>query len=166
MQLLIIRHAIAVPSGTPDIPDEERPLTPRGKARFRSAARGLARICKRPDALLTSPLLRAAQTAAIAAKAWGKIAPEECPALASGSFDELAAALAGYPDSTLIALVGHEPHVSELLARLLGSSRTDRLTFRKGAAALVELPGPLAEGGALAFYLPPRVLRRLGGGPK
>jgi phosphohistidine phosphatase len=166
MQLLIIRHAIAVPSGTPGVPDEERPLTAQGKARFRSAARGLARICRRPDALLTSPLLRACQTAAIAARAWGKIAPQECPALASGDFDELAAALAAYPESALVALVGHEPHVSALLARLLDSSRSDPFTFRKGGAAFVELPGPLAEGGALVFYLPPRVLRRLSGGSK
>ena len=49
MQVLIIRHAIAVPRGTPDIPDDERPLTRAGEKRFRSAARGLARIADRPD---------------------------------------------------------------------------------------------------------------------
>jgi phosphohistidine phosphatase SixA len=56
----MIRHAIAVPRGTPDIPDDERPLTKRGRRRFRSAARGLACLVKRPDFLLSSPLPRAA----------------------------------------------------------------------------------------------------------
>ena len=59
MRLLLIRHAIAVPRGTPDVPDDERPLTKRGVTRFRSAARGLAEAVARPDVLLTSPLLRA-----------------------------------------------------------------------------------------------------------
>ena len=44
MRLIIIRHAIAVPRGTPDIPDDERPLTRRGERRFIDAARGLARL--------------------------------------------------------------------------------------------------------------------------
>ena len=66
MKLLLIRHAAAVPRGTPGVPDDERPLTPDGKAKFRVAARGLARVTRRPDLLLTSPLLRARATAEIA----------------------------------------------------------------------------------------------------
>src|SRR5712691_2564228 len=71
MRLLFIRHAIAVPRGTPGIPDDERPLTPDGEKRFRKAARGLARIAAPPEILLTSPLPRARKTAEIAAQAWG-----------------------------------------------------------------------------------------------
>jgi phosphohistidine phosphatase len=52
MKLLLIRHATAVPRGTPGVPDDERPLTPDGKAKFRMAARGLARVTRRPDVLL------------------------------------------------------------------------------------------------------------------
>src|SRR5262245_21183379 len=66
MRLLIIRHAIAVPRGTADIPDDERPLTKRGRRRFRTAAAGLARVVKRPDFVLSSPLPRARETAEIA----------------------------------------------------------------------------------------------------
>jgi phosphohistidine phosphatase SixA len=51
--------------------------------------------------------------------------------------------------------------VSDLLARLLGSRHDDRLTFKKGGAALVDVPGPLAGGGRLVFFLPPKVLRKL-----
>ena len=91
MRLIIIRHATAVPHGTPGYADEDRPLTPEGEAKFREAARGLARAYDRPDALLTSPWLRARQTAAIAGAAW-KIEPQETKALAGGSFEEQARA--------------------------------------------------------------------------
>jgi len=161
MQLLIIRHATAVERGAPGIPDEERPLTPEGEAKFREAAKGLARLVDRPDALLTSPLLRAKQTAAIVAAAWGRIEAKETAALAGGSFEEQAAVLDGYPEDATVAVVGHEPHVSDLLARLLGSRHDDRLTFKKGGAALVDVPGRLAGGGQLAWFLPPKVLRKL-----
>jgi phosphohistidine phosphatase len=161
MQLLIIRHAIAVPRGTPGIPDEDRPLTPEGEQKFREAAEGLAKLVDRPDALLTSPWRRARQTAAIAAAAWGRLEPEETAALASGSFEEQAAVLDRYPRDATVAVVGHEPWVSELLARLLGTRHDARLEFKKGGAALVDVPGRLAGGGSLVFYLPPKVLRKL-----
>jgi phosphohistidine phosphatase len=161
VQLLIIRHGIAVARGTPGIPDEDRPLTPEGAQKFREAAKGLASLVGRPDALLTSPWLRAKQTAAIAAAAWGRIEPFETAALASGSFEEQASVLDRYPDEATVAVVGHEPWVSELLARLLGSRHDDRLGFKKGGAALVDVPGRLVEGGQLVWYLPPKVLRRL-----
>ena len=93
MKLLLIRHAAAVPRGTPGIPDDERPLTPKGKAKFRVAARGLARIARRPDVLLTSPLPRARATAEIAARAFKRIEPTIEPALAHESVDGIVAAL-------------------------------------------------------------------------
>ena len=161
MRLLIIRHAVAVPRGTPDMADDERPLTSQGRKRFRIAARGLAAVIKRPDALLSSPLPRARQTADIAGKAWGKVKVTETPALAAGTFEDLAVALAAYGPKDTVAVVGHEPDVSELLGRLLGTPHTDRLTFRKGAAALVDVPGPLQEGGTLIWFLTPRLLRAL-----
>ena len=161
MRLVIIRHAIAVPRGTPDVADDDRPLTKRGERRFRSAARGLVRIERRPDVLLTSPLLRARQTAEIVAKCWGKIDPIEEPALAGGSFEEITAALHRLPADVDVAIVGHEPDLSELVAGLLGTKDAERLTFKKGGVACVELTGVPAEGGALLWYMPPRVLRGL-----
>ena len=129
MQLLIIRHAIAVERGTPGIPDADRPLTPEGEERFAEAAKGLAGIVDRPDALLTSPLLRAKQTASLAAAAWGQIEPTDAAALAGGSFDEYAAVLDRYRGDSTVAIVGHEPHLSAVLARLLGSRSTTRSSF-------------------------------------
>jgi len=161
VRLLIIRHAIAVERGTPGVPDGERALTPEGEEKFREAARGLTELVDRPHAILTSPWLRARQTAAIAAAAWGQIEPKETAALAGGSFAEQAAVLDRYPEDATVAVVGHEPYLSDLLARLLGSRHDDRLTFKKGGAALVEVPGALAGGGQLVWFLPPKVLRKL-----
>jgi phosphohistidine phosphatase len=161
MRLLIVRHAIALPRDTPGVPDPERPLTPRGRRRFEDAAQGLARVLPRPDALLTSPWKRARQTADILAAAFGRLEPKETPALAGGSVDALARELADYPEDATVALVGHEPWLSELLARLLGSSEEQRLEFKKGGVALVDVEGRLEGGGALVAYLPPRLMRRL-----
>jgi phosphohistidine phosphatase len=163
MRLVIVRHAIAVPRGTPDIPDEDRPLTPEGEKKFKKAAEGMARVLERPDEVLTSPWLRALRTAEIAAEAWGKIAPKKTPALAGGSFEDVAAVLDGYPPTSTVAVVGHEPHLSELLARLLGTRDDERVEFKKGGVAVVEIPGRLADGGNLRMYLPPKVLRALAG---
>src|SRR4029450_9168488 len=126
MKLLLIRHAAAIPRGTPGVPDDERPLTPDGKAKFHIAARGLARVTRRPDLLLTSPLPRARATAEIAARAFANIAPTVEPALARSSVDGIVAALKIHPPGARIALVGHEPLLGALLARLLGAAQGGR----------------------------------------
>lgn len=162
MHLLIIRHAIAV-EPAPGFPDEERLLTEEGKTRFREAARGLAAVLDPPDVLLTSPWRRAVQTAEIAASAWGKVTPKPTAALGGGRLEELAKVLDGYRGKKLVAVVGHEPQLSALLARLLAASDASRFAFKKGGAALVDLPGDFREGGSLVWSMPPRMLRTLGG---
>ena len=162
MRLLIVRHAIAVAAGMPGIPDAERPLTPAGAKKFRDAAKGLAAILDPSDVLLASPLLRARQTAEIAAAAWGRVTPRRTPALAGGSFEEVAEVVDRFRARDLVAVVGHEPSLSALLARLLGTSHEARLAFKKGGAALLEVSDGLAGGGQLVWYLPPRLLRALG----
>jgi len=161
MKVLLIRHASAVPSGTPGIADDDRPLTPRGKARFRVAARGLARIAHRPDVLLTSPLPRARATAEIAASAFHRIEPTIGPVLAHGSVADVVAVLARQPADSMVAIVGHEPVLSSLLARLLGANAGDGFAFKKGGAALVDLPGGPRATGRLVWIIKPRILRTL-----
>ena len=163
MKLLLVRHAAAVPRGTPGIPDDQRPLTPKGKAKFSAAAKGLARIARRPDVLLTSPLPRARATAAIAARAFKRIEPTIEPALAHESLDGIVAALGAHPARATVAIVGHEPTLSALLARLLGAAHGERLAFKKGGAALVDLPDWPSGGGLLIWFLKPKVLRALAG---
>jgi phosphohistidine phosphatase len=163
VKLLLVRHAAAVPRGTPGVPDDERPLTPKGRAKFSAAAKGLARIAHRPDVLLTSPLPRARATAEIAARAFKRIEPTVEPALAHENLDAIMAALGAQPAGAMVTVVGHEPTLSALLARLLGAAHGERLAFKKGGAALVDLPdGPLG-GGLLVWFLKPKVLRALAG---
>src|SRR5262245_13528958 len=127
MKLLVLRHAIAVASGTPDIEDRDRPLTPRGRKRFSKAARGLTCILPAPDAILTSPLPRARETAEIAAEAWGGVTPVEEPRLADGHSDDVLRDLPQHGEDALVAIVGHEPDVSRLLGRLVGGAGGDQL---------------------------------------
>jgi phosphohistidine phosphatase len=161
MQVLLIRHAAAVPAGTPGTPDDERRLTPEGEAKFRVAAKGLTRIARRPDVLLTSPLPRARQTAAIAARAFKRIEPTVEPVLAGGSVSGILSALGTHAADAMVALVGHEPTLSDLLAHLLGARAGDRFAFKKGGAALVDLPDGPSKPGRLVWFLKPRVLRAL-----
>jgi phosphohistidine phosphatase len=161
VRILLIRHAIAVPRGTPGIPEADRPLTPRGRRRFRRAARGLARLAARPDVLLTSPLLRARTTAELAARAWRRLPPVVEPSLAGESARAVLTALARQPAEATVALVGHEPLLSEILGLLLGGMPGAHLPFRKGGAALVEVDGAPGAGGRLIWFLPPRALRAL-----
>jgi phosphohistidine phosphatase len=163
MKLLIIRHAAAVPRGTPGMADDDRPLTPQGKTKFRAAAKGLARVVDRPDVLLTSPLPRAKATADIAALAFRRIEAKIEPALAGESVEGIVAALRKLSSAQIVAIVGHEPALSVLLARLLGASQPDRLSFRKGGAALVDLPDGPGAPGRLEWFLKPRILRTLAG---
>jgi phosphohistidine phosphatase len=160
VRLVIVRHAIALPRGTPGVPDPDRPLTPRGVKRFSSAARGLARALPRPDAILTSPWKRARQTANILAAAWKGPEPRDTDALAAGDLKALAQGLSRHRNAT-VAVVGHEPWLSELLARMLGSSKSERLEFKKGGVAVVDLEEGLEGPGQLVAYLPPRLMRRL-----
>lgn len=161
MRVLVIRHASAVPAGTPGIADDDRPLTARGRRRFKRAARGLARIARRPDVLLTSPLPRASATAAIAADAFGRIEPTVAEVLAHGSVAEIVTLLGRQPADAVVTVVGHEPTVSGLVARLVGGGSPAAFAFKKGGAALVDLPAGPRGHGRLIWFLKPWILRRL-----
>lgn len=151
MKLLLIRHAPAVASGTSGLADGERPLTTDGEAAFRTAAGGLAWIIAPPDVLLTSPLLRARATAAIAAHAFGRVEPRIESTLAHGTPETVLTALANHGLTVrTIAVVGHEPLLSAVLARLMGISDSDRIAFEKG--------GRRADGSA-RWPLGPRTAR-------
>jgi len=166
VKILFIRHAAAVPRGTPGMTDGERPLTVDGEAEFRSAAGGLAWIVDPPEVLLSSPLVRARATAEIAARAFGRLGlePRIEPALAHGTPESLLTALAAHQaTATAIGVVGHEPLLSAVLARLLGAGDSNRVEFEKGGAALVDVPDVVLAAGRLVWFLEPRILRTLAG---
>lgn len=160
MNLVLVRHAEAVERGMPGMADEDRPLTPQGAKRFKKAAKGLARLVPRPALILTSPLPRARRTAELAAKEWGKVKVVDAEALASGDFEALARDTPPGKDAWVV-WVGHEPHLSSFLARLLGAANSGALPFGKGGAALVDVPDRLERGGRLIWFLSAKALRRI-----
>ncbi len=165
MQLVIVRHGAAVERGAEGQSDEERPLTARGRERFREAARGLARVLPKPELLTSSPLVRARQTAEIAAEAWGGPRLAFDDALTGAGAAEALPLLVKHAGLDTLALFGHEPQLSGLLAYLIGLATPEAAPFKKGGATLVEVDEPFERGaGRLVWFLPPRILRTLGGG--
>jgi phosphohistidine phosphatase len=160
MRLLLIRHAIAAPLATPSSRDDDRPLTPRGERRFRHVAEGLARLSPPPRAILTSPLLRARQTAELAAQAWGHPRPQILPALAAGDLRGIQRAMSAFDDDDTLVLVGHEGWISQWTARLLGARSGRGFRFRKGGVACIEVTPGAPHRGRLLWFLPPRMFLR------
>ena len=158
MELFLIRHAIAAPRSLM-LSDPDRPLTRQGRERFAQAVAGMQRLGIRLRQVHHSPWLRAAETAALLAPVLkGDLLPTQALARPPEAdiFHEI--------DQTPVALVGHEPWMSELLAWLItGSPAAGAMfAFKKGGVAWLE--GPLRPGGmVLRAYLPPKVLRALGG---
>ena len=154
VRVLIVRHALAMPQGTPGVPDADRPLAVVGERRFRAAARTIARLQRMPDALLSSPLLRARQTAALLAAAWGDIAPTTERALAEGGVGAIVELLERRARDSTVVLVGHEPAVSGLVIELLGVMSSEALTFGVGTAALLDVASPFRRSARLVWFLP------------
>jgi phosphohistidine phosphatase len=162
--LVLFRHGPAVDRTDPDCPaDADRPLTPDGIVRTRSAAAGLAVLGIRPDRILTSPYVRAEATARIAAKELSFAGSVEIvDALLPGADPRDLLRLAADAEGTLLA-AGHEPHLSDVVARGIGGP-TISLGLKKAGAAVLELaPGEEPVATLRALY-PPRALRQLGGG--
>lgn len=161
MKLLLVRHAIALDRDTPGIADSLRPLTEEGVAKFKKAAKALS-VMVTPDVVLTSPYLRAKQTAEILARHWGAMPVQESDPLAEGLRSALEESLARLPASATVALVGHEPHLSDWTATWLGAENADAFAYKKGGVALIEFDEGVARGaGRLVWFLSPRVLRDL-----
>src|SRR3954454_17784885 len=114
MYLYLVRHAVAGnadPAQWPD--DRERPLTPDGEKKFREVAAGLATLTPKVDVVLSSPLVRAWQTAQILEKLAGWPEPQKSEALAFAIPAEVMDALQPHAAVSSIALVGHAPCMQE-----------------------------------------------------
>jgi len=164
MELLLIRHAIAETRDARRWPDDrERPLSRLGQERATRAARGLRRLKIRPALLLSSPLKRARQTGAILALAAHWPRAHTCAQLSPGaSAQQLLAHLATLK-ATRLAIIGHEPQLSQLLELCLGEPGTGlRMEFKKLAVVGLRFAQrPAAGAGQLQWLLPPRLLRAL-----
>lgn len=163
MRLFVVRHGIAE-DAPPGGDDRARRLTPRGRTRAREVAAGLRTLGVRWDVLATSPFPRAAETAAILAEVVGGPPPQEVGALSGGVEPaEMLRGLRPFARRARIAIVGHEPGLSGLVALLLtGTPIGLHLDLKKAGAVALELDALPPHGEAvLRWLLTPRQLRRL-----
>lgn len=163
MRLFVMRHGLAMDRDDPSCPpDPERPLTAKGVIRTRRASRGLAILGAVPSLVLTSPYLRAVQTAEVAADELGlgaesmretdALRPERGPG-------DIFAELADLPDDEVL-LVGHAPSVDFIIARAVGATEPFTDLKKAGAACLDFSTG--VEGLArLVWVAEPGLLRKL-----
>lgn len=165
MDLYLVRHAIAFNPDESQWPDDsQRPLTPEGEKRFMQAAKGLGRLVRSVDVVLSSPWVRAWRTGELLAEGAGWPKPTRCEALESGRAPaEVLQALQPFTSSAAVALVGHEPSMHELASYLLTADTGHvQLEFRKGGLARLEMGDSLRPGAArLRWLLAPKVLRAI-----
>jgi len=159
--LVFLRHGVAEDKGPPD-DDAKRRLTDDGRKEVRRVAKGLATMETEFAACLTSPLVRARETA-----------EEACDVLLirelrleeslrpDGRWDGLRGALQGFPNDSAVLLVGHEPSMSALIAGAIGVPEA-RIEMKKAGVARVDLDSPSSPG-ELKFLLRPKQAAALSG---
>lgn len=165
VRLYLVRHAIACEHDGVKWPDDDkRPLTHKGTARMREVVEGLLELDVELDLVITSPLVRAKQTADLIIAGW-----PDAPALLvndalapTGTPAGVAAVLSRHSKLKDIALVGHEPNLGHLAAFLIGARAP--LSFKKGGVACIEMPTlPVVGPGQLTWHATPKMLRALAG---
>lgn len=161
MQLYILRHAIAVPRGTPGYPNDDRPLTDEGISKMTENAGGILEITGGFDVIISSPLTRALHTAKITAQETGynkEIIQTEY--LLPGSVQRnLYRFLSEYKKNEKALIVGHEPHLGYFASSLLGVNESV-IELKKGAICRIDIEDfPPAGKGRLVYLLQPKELR-------
>jgi phosphohistidine phosphatase len=165
MQLYIVRHGIAIDRENPKCPpDSERYLTEEGLEKTRQVAKGVAALGATADLLLSSPYIRATQTAQIFAGAldYSKQKIRRSDLLLPGADPSLLfRELAKDKESASVFLFGHAPQLDDLIAMALGSK--GRVTsLKKAGVALIELKRISPPIGVLVWLATPKLLRRSG----
>lgn len=159
-EIYLVRHGIAAERGKEWPDDTARPLTHKGAARMREIAAGLADLGVELDLILTSPLVRARQTAEVLKEGLGGSVPlEETTVLApGGSPAALIDRLKSAKRAERIALVGHEPDLGQLAAFLIGARAP--LVFKKGGVCRIDFAKlPPAPPGQLIWFATPAMIR-------
>jgi phosphohistidine phosphatase len=162
MELVFLRHGLAADREEWKGEDEARPLTTEGVDRTKDAVQGLRTLKVRPDAILSSPLLRARETAEIAKKglitdAKVELADELTPSAAP---DQLIARLTDLADKPVVLCVGHEPHISTTISAMVSGKTAATFDVKKAGACCIRFTGiPRAGAGTMLWLLPPKFLR-------
>lgn len=162
MILYIVRHGIAVDKTDPKVPpDPERPLTAKGVQKTRAAVLGLKELGVKPDVLITSPYVRAAQTAEIFAEALGfptakvRVTDTLKPSANPTDFVKEISHLKGKE----VMCFGHAPHLDQLISQLVGARGVFTELKKAGVASLEHVGTHTAW--RLLWILTPKVLRQL-----
>jgi phosphohistidine phosphatase len=157
MEIYFLRHGDAGSRETWKGSDASRPLSDDGAARMEREAATLALLRLPLDRILTSPLVRAQQTAEIVARRLNLMdALADDDRLAPGfSIADLGGIVREYRALTALMLVGHEPDFSSVISACIGGGRVE---CKKGGLARVDIADPASLSGLLVWLLPPRVL--------
>ena len=152
LEIYLLRHAHAGDSSAWDGPDDERPLSPKGRRQAQNLGQFLADRAFVADAVLSSPKVRARQTAEIVADALGVGLTLDDRLAGAVDLDVLAAMLDG-AGGTSVVLVGHDPDFTDLAMSLTGAAY---LPMKKGALVRIDTALPIQPGaGILRWLLPP-----------
>jgi phosphohistidine phosphatase len=166
MMLYLLRHGIAVNIGEQGVTsDPDRMLSARGRKRTENAVRGLAAMGCRPERVLSSPLVRAWETAEIAAGLLCEDLEVERSdrLLPEADSEKTAAWLEKQPDKDTM-LVGHMPGLAVLASRLLTATEDTDITLKKAAVLCIRFDGDVETGqGRLEWLIQPRALRQIAG---
>jgi phosphohistidine phosphatase len=166
MDLYVIRHATAQQLGQKnDFTDEKRALTSEGRERMREVARGLRRLGVELDLILSSPFVRAAETAEIIAttlglskkdiELTGKLTPD-------ASKDELFAEIKRHSGAESIALVGHQPDLCEIISKIVQGNTSLAVELKKGSVCCLNVIETVPTlRGSLMWLCAPKHLRLL-----
>jgi phosphohistidine phosphatase len=159
MEIWVLRHAKAEEKGTSK-PDEERALTPGARRKMRSAARAITRLEPKFDAILTSPLLRARQTAEPVARALSlRDVLIESDALSPQADPKAILLEIEKRRFGRVLVVGHMPHLGRLLGYLLTGHTNTLIEIKKGALARIEFDGRIPKPpGTLTLLLTSKAL--------
>jgi phosphohistidine phosphatase len=158
IRVYFLRHGIAQPSDVVKLPDEERALTELGVQRTRQIAKLLSNSGVEPSHLLTSPLVRARQTADIIGQEL-EVAVHVRDEIGPGfNLPALDALLTDLPDDAEVMVVGHEPDFSSTISALIGGGS---VIMKKGGLARVDVVSRHPLRGTLVWLIAPKVYERL-----
>jgi phosphohistidine phosphatase len=163
MLVYILRHGIAAQRGIKPYANDDRPLTKEGVEKMSKGAKGIMRVIDEIDVILTSPLVRAAETAKIVARALNVESKlQVCHELAPGSsLQHLLRYIAKFKKLRSMMIVGHGPDLAFFASALMGK-KTAIIEFKKGSLCCIEVNTiPPRRGGKLLWHLAPKQLRQI-----